>query len=273
MASLAAILMIASVAYGGGGAIWEFEGYHRPGDIVGSTTAVTWDYDAAPGTPQDGPYLLYLAPMDIHLDSWPQVPEEGLLVGIVEVHEGPFTDDDRSSYGPHHAVARFEIPDLPTGRYQILHCNDPCTKTLGNIVGGWDLRVIDGADGRPAEDVAADVKARVPTAPLLIAAEQSTRETAVEGSSTTTSMPESSVVVEPVRVSDRSQVSAGGPGVDHLGEQTAEQPARFDSLWLLMIGVVALLLLVHIVRTQSQWWRPTEKSGNAPPSTDVLTDE
>ena len=274
MASLVTTLMITSVAYGGGGAIWEFEGYHRPGDIVESTTAVTWNYDATPGTPQEGPYLLYLAPMNVEIDSWPQPPEESLLVGIVEVREGPFTDDDRSSYGPNHAAARFEIPDVPTGRYQILHCNDPCTKTLGNIVGGWHLRVIEGPDGRPAGDIAAEVEDRAVTAPLLIAAEPSTQETAVVGSSTTTTtMAESTDVVESVRVSGRSQVSAGGPGVDHPGEATGEPPARFDSLWLLMVGVVAVLLVVHIVRTQSQSWRPVEKSGNAPASTDVLTDE
>ena len=273
MSSLAAILNIASVAHGGGGAVWEFEGYHRPGDIVESTTAVTWNYDASPGTPQDGPYLLYIAPVDVDGSTWGQPPAGSLPVGIVEVHEGPFTDDDGDSYGPHHAVARFEIPDLATGRYQVFHCNDPSTTTLGNIEGGWDLRVIDGPDGRPAEDVAVDVQARVPTAPLLIAAEPSTQPTAVEDSSTTTSMPGSSVVVESVLVFDRSQVSAGGSGVDHLGEPKAEQPARFDSLWLLMVGVVALLLVVHIVRTQSQWWRPVEKSGNALTPTDVSTDE
>lgn len=127
-------------------------------------------------------------------------------------------------------MARFEIPEVPSGVYQIFHCNDPCTATLGDIIGGWDLRVIDGPEGRPPEDVAADVQARVATAPLLIAAEPSTRETAVDVSSTTTSMSELSVV-EPVRVSDRSQVSAGGPGVDRLEEPTAEQAARFDSLW------------------------------------------
>jgi hypothetical protein len=64
-------------------------------------------------------------------------------------------------------VARFEIPDVPAGSYQILHCNDPCTTTLGDIVGGWDLRVLSGADGRSPAAIAAEVRATDPSLPLL----------------------------------------------------------------------------------------------------------
>ena len=177
LSSLAAILIIATGAYAGG-AVWEFEGYHRPGDVVESATAVAWAHDATLGTPEDGPYLVYLAHVDAESDTWPQVPEGSLLVGIVEVHEGPFNGPLGDSYGPHHAVARFEIPDVPGGIYQILHCNDPCTATLGDVIGGWDLRVIAGADGRPAEEIADQVRAGAATAPLLIGAESTTTEPA-----------------------------------------------------------------------------------------------
>jgi hypothetical protein len=78
-------------------------------------------------------------------------------VGIVEIHLGPYQGADGEWYGPHHAVARFEIPDVSPGEYQITHCNSPCTKTLGDIIGGWDLHVIAGPNGRPAAEVADEV--------------------------------------------------------------------------------------------------------------------
>lgn len=269
LSSLSAILMVATIAYAGG-AVWVFDGYHRPGDVVESTTAVAWAHNNDLGTPQDGPYLLYLAPMDVDTDTWPHPPKESLLVGIVEVHEGPFADEDDSRYGPHHAVARLEIPDVPAGGYQIFHCNDPCTSTLGDIVGGWDLRVISGPDGRPPEDVAEDVRSQMHAAPLLITAKPSIHD-AVDHSSTS----ESSRVDEPVSTTDNADVkpiTAGGIGSDQAGEATAEQPAPFNRLWLLTAGVVALLLLVRIVRIQLVG-RPVEKTKNEASPTDVSTDE
>lgn len=156
------VMMSIGIDARAGGAVWEFEGYHRPGDIVESTTAVEWGHDPSLGRPEDGPYLVYLAPNDLA----PQVgvPAEALLVGVVEIELAP-------ARSPNHAIARFEIPDVPAGRYQVLHCNDPCTTTLGDIIGGWDLRVLSGDDGRSAAAIAAEVKAVAPSLPLLLDAE------------------------------------------------------------------------------------------------------
>jgi hypothetical protein len=165
VATVLLVMPIGSVARAGG-AVWEFEGYHRPGDHVESTTAVQWDHNSMLGTPEDGPFLVYLAPNQLAPQAWPGIPDEALLVGVVEVRTGPYISDGMSM-GPHHAVARFEIPDVPAGSYQILHCNDPCTTTLGDIVGGWDLRVLSGADGRSPAAIAAEVRATVPSLPLL----------------------------------------------------------------------------------------------------------
>jgi hypothetical protein len=55
-----------------------------------------------------------------------------------------------------------------------------------------------------------------------------------------------------------------------------DEPARFDSLWLVIVGVVGLLLLIGIVRTQLGWdssSHPPEQSGNEEGSRDVLGDE
>jgi hypothetical protein len=85
------------------------------------------------------------------------LPDGSIPVGIVEIHLGPYQEADGDWYGPHHAVARFEIPDVSPGEYQIAHCNSPCTKTLGDIIGGWDVHVIPGPNGRSAAEIADEV--------------------------------------------------------------------------------------------------------------------
>ena len=164
------VMMSIGIDARAGGAVWEFEGYHRPGDIVESTTAVEWGHDPSLGRPEDGPYLVYLAPNDLVPQEWPGIPDEAILVGVVAVRTGPYQSDG-FSMGPDHAIARFEIPDVPAGSYQVLHCNDPCTTTLGDIIGGWDLRVLSGGEGRSASAIAAEVKAVAPSLPLLLDAE------------------------------------------------------------------------------------------------------
>lgn len=184
LAVTAVTIFAASIPAFAGGAVWHFEGYHQPGDVVESTTAVAWGHNSQLGTPEDGPYLIYLAPEDVAVSTWPGFPEEGLLVGIVEVYEGPYTLPHGESYGPNHAVARFEIPaDVSPGRYQIFHCNDPCTSALGDIVGGWDLRITRGDGGRPADVIAAEVRERLGDAPLLYPAP--TAGAAVESATST----------------------------------------------------------------------------------------
>jgi hypothetical protein len=152
----------------GGGEVWEFVGYHRPGETVESTTSVSWGHNADLGRPEDGPYLIYLAPANTE--------EQGLLVGIVEVYESPYQRPNGVPYGPHQAVARFEIPDVPPGDYQVLHCNEPCTTTLGDIVGSWGLRIVGGGDGRPADEIAVEVRDRLADAPLTIPSPESGTE-------------------------------------------------------------------------------------------------
>jgi len=189
--------------------VWPFEGYHEPGDVVESTTAVAWGHNGSLGTPEDGPYLIYLASADVVTAEWPSIPEEGLLVGIVEVYEGPYTRPNGDSYGPHHAVAKFEVPDVPPGDYQLFHCNDPCTTTLGDIIGGWGLRIVAGGAGRPADVVAAEVRERLPHVPLV----------------SPTPTPTAEAAVEPVA------------------------PASIDRLWFWVVGVVGVLLVVRMVWT------------------------
>lgn len=272
-----ALLGITTPAVFGGGAVWEFEGYHRPGDIVQSTTAVAWSRSASLGTPEDGPYLIYLARLEPDTEDWSRTPEDGLLVGIVEVHIGPFTDAGGDSYGPNHAEARFEIPDVPPGSYQILHCNDPCTTTLGDIIGGWDLRVLSGPDGRSADEIAAEVRARIPTAPLVILEESTTTATterpataSAEGEAPVSTKQPAREEVEPGAADEPGSVPANDP------IESGQGLAQFDSLWMVIVGILSLLLVVRMIRTDSGWRLRSQAepiAGNASRSTDVLTDE
>jgi hypothetical protein len=68
--------------------------------------------------------------------------------------------------------------------------------------------------------------------------------------------------------------STSVPSEDPAG---GDGPARFDSLWLVIVGVVGLLLLIGIVRAQRGWdssSRPSEEQpGNEDGSRDVLGHE
>lgn len=245
-----ALLTVATATALGGGAVWHFDGYHEPGDVVVSRTAVSWSHNTDLGTPDDGPYLVYMAPMAAESESWPQIPEEGLLVGVVEVRLGPYTNASGESRGPHRAVARFEIPDVPPDSYQIMHCNDPCESTLGDVVGGWDLRVVDGPNGRPADEIATEVRERIPTLPLVV-------------DETTATSPSDS----------------GSAGTELFAEDQRSKTQRavgFDTLWVGIVGVVSLLLVVWMLRSEVLWNRvpPIDRHArNETRSRDVLTDE
>lgn len=274
-----ATLSVATAALAGG-AVWHFEGYHEPGDTVESTTSIAWNHNSDLGKPSDGPYFLYLAPQELDPPTWPGIPEGAMLVGIVEAHEGPYVGSDGELYGPHHAVARFEIPDVDPGVYQILHCNDPCTSTLADIVGGWDLRVVGGNEGRPADVIAAEVKARAATAPLLLPPDPSATTTTT---TTTTTAPASvapsdgtasemqvALPAQPESVSLDTHVAAGAATA--LTGPTGEAD-RFDSLWRVVVVVVVALLVVRMALDELRWRRWPEKSWNETGVARVLTDD
>lgn len=169
LGTIASIIVIAmATTADAGGSVWQFEGHeYQPGDIAEATTSVAWSHDNDLGTPEDGPYFLYLAPADTEWVSWPPDPEGSMLVGIVAIDLGPFEAADGDTYGPHGATARFEIPDVATGEYQVIHCNDPCTKQLGDVIGGWGLAIVAGPNGRSADEIAIGVRGALVADPLL----------------------------------------------------------------------------------------------------------
>lgn len=129
-----------------GGSWWDFEDHpYMPGEIASVTAPVAWSHNAQLGTPADGPYFIYLVPSETLFGgaTQPNIEEIGVRVGIVEVRLGPYRAADGDMYGPHHAIARFEVPALPPGRYHVVHCNRPCTKFLGDILGGNGFIIAD----------------------------------------------------------------------------------------------------------------------------------
>jgi hypothetical protein len=66
---------------------------------------------------------------------------------------GPIEEDPEHLpgvlFGPYGAIARFTLPDVAPGTYALLHCNDPCTTRLGDLLGGT-LVVLEPDGSRPA---------------------------------------------------------------------------------------------------------------------------
>ena len=90
-AVMAMVMALAGGTASAGGAVWRFEDrYHERGEVVATSTAVAWSHNEALGTPEDGPYLVYLARASAEPESWPGLPDDALLVGYVEVDLGRF---------------------------------------------------------------------------------------------------------------------------------------------------------------------------------------
>lgn len=254
VSGLALWLMVMSAPSGSaGGAVWHFDDVeYQPGDIAEATTAVAWNHDGSLGTPADGPFVIYLAPMDSVAESWPGLPDGSIPVGIVEIHVGPYQGADGESYGPNHAVARFEIPDVPPGEYQIAHCNSPCTKTLGDIIGGWDLHLIAGPNGRPATEIADEVWLALEEYPPWTEPETTApREDASEPGQDMLHPPSRSVsAVEPP--SDPVTAPVSAPVSDQFA-LTSDSVDPGSSSWVIgfivtLLAVLIALLLIPLVR-------------------------
>jgi hypothetical protein len=120
-----------------GGSNWELDREHySPGDELFAWAPISWEHNANLGTPDDGPYDAWLAPLPPPGSTEEQrVPAGAVPVGEIEVSLAPYGDGP-IKFGPHHAELRFVVPDLPPGQYQILHANT-AGKTLGDLTFGF----------------------------------------------------------------------------------------------------------------------------------------
>lgn len=129
-----------------GGATWSFEGQHRNADAVLVTgdrvraTTLLWlkgvvgeKRGAYWAGPQHGPFYGYISPRnpDGPGDYAPPLPKDAVSVGEVRFEE---TKDP----GVLEAVLEFTVPQLPPGHYRFDHCNDPCTRQIGDT---WTTRI------------------------------------------------------------------------------------------------------------------------------------
>ena len=138
-AVMVALVLSFPTSAAAGGAHWRFDrdAYHV-GEVATGVTAIAWEHNPALGTPADGPYFGYLLPVGQLGDTavWPSISEGALKVGQVEINDGPVEEAPGFWVGPHHARLEFTVPALPAGSYAVLHCNDPCTTPLADIIGG-----------------------------------------------------------------------------------------------------------------------------------------
>jgi hypothetical protein len=118
-----------------GGSTWVLDREHyEPGDTVSAWAPVAWAHDPELGTPGEGPYHASIVPYaDADpaaglVPAGPAVPVGDVAVFLEPYGTGPVR------FGPHHAELSFRVPDLPPGRYGILHAN-AAGKYIGDLSG------------------------------------------------------------------------------------------------------------------------------------------
>lgn len=121
-----------------GGALLDLDReFYVAGDVVRAHSAV-W-LESSQGRLDDGPFFAYLH--EPSPDYPPPVPEDALRVAPVEIVERP--DGEHGD-----ASAEFVLPLLEPGRYLLTLCNDPCTKTLGDIMSTEVVVASSDSEGR-----------------------------------------------------------------------------------------------------------------------------
>jgi hypothetical protein len=142
-----AVLGWASPAHGGG-STWDVEpDVAAPGERVEVGTCVAWAHNGNLGTPEDGPYSMWVSPLGSNGTGGgvAQVPDGAVPVGEITIDEGGLW----KNCGPNAAHISFTVPNLPPGEYELIHCNEPCTDVLGDITWGV-LTITDAAGSVPA---------------------------------------------------------------------------------------------------------------------------
>lgn len=115
----AAPVALAAPASADGGAYIQLDRtYYLAGSTAHAETYV-WIPIADQDVLERGPFHLYLLPEGTWLTERHRIPREALRVGTFAVEE----------YTPKsfEMTASFTVPDLPTDRYSVRICNDPCT--------------------------------------------------------------------------------------------------------------------------------------------------
>ena len=134
-----AITCLSSVAAQAGG--WDSLNFPRDHYLVGQVADVRDEFFAGDlegtGAVTAGPYYAYLLPKrgsSLAMIEPPTIPAGSIPLGAVRT-QGPIVSD-----GYRYAIASltFTVPDVPSGRYTIVFCDDPCVhSTIGWLAFGW----------------------------------------------------------------------------------------------------------------------------------------
>lgn len=129
---VASVVVLVGGSARAGGAMWDFNGKQHyeiafvPGDTVEASTSV-WIAADDLGRPEHGPFYGYLVRPTSDGPWPPPVPDDATYLGEIALDE---------PYSKTHTVARltFMVPEVEPGDYRLLHCNDPCETSLGDIM-------------------------------------------------------------------------------------------------------------------------------------------
>jgi hypothetical protein len=123
---LLGLLAGAVPARAGGSWLYPVADRYEPGDVA---TLVGYAGPGQQGWLEDGPFYAYLEPAAG--DRPPSAQDGGQPLGPLTVEP-----TGRAGWEALRITLSFRLPiDLAAGSYQVMYCNDPCAKGLGDLVG------------------------------------------------------------------------------------------------------------------------------------------
>ncbi|HLM16827.1 MAG TPA: hypothetical protein VK549_03330 [Acidimicrobiia bacterium] len=134
LVAMACLALVPAGPASAGGSSWTLDREHyQPGDTAFAWAAIAWAHNPDLGTPAEGPYHASLVEYSPDTASGqalerPLTPVGDLTISLEPYGTGPVR------FGPHHAELRFTVPNLPPGRYLLVHAND-AGKYVGDLSG------------------------------------------------------------------------------------------------------------------------------------------
>ena len=102
---------------------------HVGQEVVAHTGVYGMDPDLRERLENEGPFYAWLSPGDAYLDDTDLPADAIRLAPFTIALDGSFSTPVR---------ARFTVPDVPSGEYEVVVCNDPCTLSgFSEYIQGW----------------------------------------------------------------------------------------------------------------------------------------
>ena len=137
--ALAVVLLLDPVPAAAGGSTWDITpDPAAPGQPVHAEAVAAWAHNDGLGTPADGPWRAWIRPTagpDDFRGGTSRITDDAVLVGDITIF-------DEGGFGT--ATVDFVVPEVAAGEYELIHCNDPCTSSLGDIT--WGAFTITGSE-------------------------------------------------------------------------------------------------------------------------------